>query len=101
MIDSSGSAGRAPLERSRSSVTGLPDGFAREQLVELLLHEDIRDRRWARHQDQLLTAVGIAAIILAVALHLPGLGAAATLLAAPRAFRWRFGVRRGIERLDS
>lgn len=93
MIDLLSSARRAPVKRTRSLATG-SEGSEREQLVELLLHEDIRDRRWARHQDQLLTVVGIVAITLAVALQLPALGAAATLLAAPRAFRWRFGGRR-------
>ena len=56
-----------------------------------LRREDVYDRRWARHRDQLLTAVGVSSVVLAAVLGMPVLGAVAALAAGPRAARWVFG----------
>jgi hypothetical protein len=59
-----------------------------------LRREDVYDRRWARHRDQLLTAVGVSSVVLAAVLGMPALGAAAALAAGPRAVRWIFDATR-------
>lgn len=59
-----------------------------------LRREDVYDRRWARHRDQLLTAVGVSSVVLAAVFGMPALGAAAVLAAGPRAARWVFQLTR-------
>jgi hypothetical protein len=49
-----------------------------------LLQEDLLDRRWARHRDQLLTVSAILAAAASVALGRPELAGAALLAGAPR-----------------
>ena len=57
--------------------------------VELhLRHEDIYDRRWARHRDQILTVSGIVGVVLAAVLSMPALGLVGALPAGPRAAKW-------------
>jgi hypothetical protein len=53
-----------------------------------LRREDLYDRRWTRHRDQLLTAAGIAGLVAALALGMPVLSAATVLPAGPRAAQW-------------
>lgn len=63
-------------------------GRQRDDTMLALLREDIYDRRWARRRDQLLTALAIVGVLLAVVLHTPAL-AAVVLSTTPRALKWR------------
>jgi hypothetical protein len=60
----------------------------REDPVVSLLREDVYDRRWARHRDQLLTLVGIAAPLGGLMFSVPSLAALALLPVGPRAVAW-------------
>lgn len=73
--------GRHPRPRSDPALT-LADAELK------LRHEDIYDRRWARHRDQVLTIVGIVGVLMAAVLGMPALCLAGALPAGPRAARW-------------
>jgi hypothetical protein len=53
-----------------------------------LRFEEVYDRRWARHRDQLLTVIGISAAIAGIACGVPALTPLALLPAGPRAVQW-------------
>ena len=64
--------------------------IAREDAELQLRHEDIYDRRWARHRDQMLTITGIVGVVLAAVLSIPALVLVGALPAGPRAAKWFF-----------
>lgn len=53
-----------------------------------LLREDVYDRRWSRHRDQILTALAIAGTVVAAVGGPPSLIGLAALPAGPRAAQW-------------
>jgi hypothetical protein len=53
-----------------------------------LRREELFDRRWARHRDQILTVTGIVGVALAAVLGIPALGLVGALPAGPRAAKW-------------
>ena len=80
------------LQRTLGPRGSVPMRSPRDVKLELR-RQDVHDRRWLRHRDQLLTVVAIVALVLSALLGIYTLGVVAALSAtspALRAFvRWR------------